>query len=334
MASNSTATITVRIFVETEEKRVLYEEAGKDFVDVLLSFLTLPLGTIARLVDKDSNMKPLRLGCISSLYQSLANLEPKYWNSETCKQMLLKPRSSMERFNQRLKLNIDDTEPTKFYACEMLHCRTESHMLVSTFNNMKCYCGKNLNHVLDVDITISADKIEDFTVNIDPKEVMDLLKFSLVSNTVLTDSLLRRKQIIDNPKATTLISKVQDRGDKGMKLNLVIAKSKCKVLFAVVDEDFMDQLLSFLTVPLGSVERVLQGNSGLGCIDKLYNGLSAFDESTDFMSGKNMFNDLKLAPQYKLNKQMLPISDVIYPSPFCYRNVVDHDPPCYLSGHK
>ncbi|KAK4268659.1 hypothetical protein QN277_025279 [Acacia crassicarpa] len=371
MASNSTGTITVRILVDKEENTVLYAEAGKDFVDVLLSFLTLPLGTIARLVDKDSNMKPLRLGCISSLYQSLANLDPKYLNSETCKQMLLQPRNSMQRFNQRLKLNIDDTEPTKFYACEMPLCRSGSSMLVSTFNNTKCNCGKNLIHVLDVDYTISADdnmmegyvreasfvvyddlrvmplnltsilcvlkslcskdKIEDFAVNIEPKEVMDLLKFSLVSNTVLTDLLLRRKQIIDNPKASTLISKVQDRGDKRMKLNLVISKSKCKVLFAVVDEDFMDQLLSFLTIPLGSVEGVLQGNSGLGCIDKLYNSLSAFDESTDFTSGKNMFDDLKLAPQYKLNKQMLPISDVIYPSPLyvCYRNWVDHGPPCY-----
>ncbi|KAK4268658.1 hypothetical protein QN277_025278 [Acacia crassicarpa] len=79
MASNSTATITVRMVVDTEENRGLYGEAGKDFVDVLLSFLTLPLGTFARLVDKDSNMKPLRLGCTSSFYQSLANVEPKYW---------------------------------------------------------------------------------------------------------------------------------------------------------------------------------------------------------------------------------------------------------------
>ncbi|KAI9116171.1 hypothetical protein K1719_013101 [Acacia pycnantha] len=362
--------------VDTVKNTVLYAEAGKDFVDVLLSFLTLPLGTIARLVDKDSNMKSLRLGCISSLYQSLANLEPKYWNSETCKQMLLQPRSSMERFNQRLKLNIDDTEPTKFYACEMSHCRRGSYMLVSTFNNMKCKCGKNLIHVLDVDKTISADdnmgegyvreacfivyedlrvmplnttstlcllkslrstkvKIEDFTVNIEPKEVMDLLKCSLVTNMVLTDSLLRRKQIIENPQATAFknLSEMPGKEDKRMKLNVTIEKSKCKVLFAVVDEDFMDQILSFLSIPLGAVERLLQGNSGLGCIDKLYNSLSTFDESTDFMSGKNMFDDLKLAPQYKLNKQMLPISEVMYPSPLYlrYPDLSEHSP-CCLTG--
>ncbi|KAI9116005.1 hypothetical protein K1719_012935 [Acacia pycnantha] len=377
MGSNLTVTrkeITVRIVVDTEENKVLYAEAGKDFVDVVLSFLTLPLGTIARLVDKDSNMKPLRLGCISSLYQSLANLEPKYWNSERCKQMLLQPRNSMERFNRRLKLNIDDTEPTKFYACEMLRCRTESRMLVSTFNNMKCKCGKNLNHVLDVDNTISADdnmregyvreacfvvyddlrvmplnltstlcllkslrskdKIVDFTVNIGPNEVMDLLKCSMVTSMVLTHSLLRRKQIIEIPKATAFnnLSVLPVKENKRIKLNVMIEKSKCKVLFAIVEEDFMDQILSFLSIPLGAVERLLQGNSGLGCIDKLYNSLSTFDESTDFVSGKNMFGDLKLAPQYKLKKQMLPISEVMYPSPLYLRYLGGPGSPCYLSS--
>ncbi|KAK4268661.1 hypothetical protein QN277_025281 [Acacia crassicarpa] len=374
MGSNLTVTrkqITLRIVVDTEENKVLYAEAGKDFVDVLLSFLTLPLGTIARLVDKDSNMKPLRLGCITSLYQSLANLEPKYWNSERCKQMLLQPRNSMERFNQRLKLNIDDTEPTKFYACEMPHCRRESVMLVSTFNNTKCKCGRTLIHVLDVDNTISADdnmregyvreasfvvyddlrvmplnltstscllkwlrskdKIEDFTVNIGPKEVMDLLKCSLGTSMSLTHSLLRWKQI-ENPKATAFknLSVMPGKENKRMKLNVTIEKSKCKVLFAIVDEDFVDQILSFLTIPLGAVERLLQGNSGLGCIDKLYNSLSTFDESTDFMSGKNVFGDLKLAPQYKLHKQMLPISEVMYPSPLYLR--YKPDSPCYIGS--
>ncbi|KAK4268662.1 hypothetical protein QN277_025282 [Acacia crassicarpa] len=153
---------------------------------------------------------------------------------------------------------------------------------------------------------------------------------------VLTDSLLRRKQIIENPKATSVknLSEMPCKEDKRMKLNVMIEKSKCKVLFAIVDEDFMDQILSFLTIPLGAVERLLQGNSGLGCIDKLYNSLSTFDESTDFMSGKNMFDDLKLAPQYKLNKPMLPISEVMYP-PLYFRHPVLGGPVsrCYVTGH-
>ena len=84
----------------------------------------------------------------------------------------------------------------------------------------------------------------------------------------------------------------------------MISKSKSKVLFAIVNEDFMDRILSFLALPLGYVEKLLQGSSGLGCIDKLYHSLQTLD-SVDFMSGKNMLKAvIKLDPQYKVNKQI------------------------------
>jgi hypothetical protein len=47
--------------VEKGKNKVVYAEAGKDFVDALFSFLTFPLGTIARLVAKeDSNMEAVQ----------------------------------------------------------------------------------------------------------------------------------------------------------------------------------------------------------------------------------------------------------------------------------
>nr|CAB3488123.1 unnamed protein product [Digitaria exilis] len=45
-------------------------ESGKEFVDVLLSFLTLPLGTIVRLLGKESS-----LGCFDELYKSVESLD-------------------------------------------------------------------------------------------------------------------------------------------------------------------------------------------------------------------------------------------------------------------
>lgn len=59
--------VSLWVLVDKERNRVLYAEAGKDFVDVLFSFLTLPLGTIARLMSKDSNIEAVRFGSISSL---------------------------------------------------------------------------------------------------------------------------------------------------------------------------------------------------------------------------------------------------------------------------
>jgi hypothetical protein len=122
--------------VEKGKNKVVYAEAGKDFVDVLFSFLTLPLGTISRLVAKESNMK---FGSLSSLYQSVSDLDQQHLWSQNCKEMLLKPRSPMDIYNGQLKLNIDDT-PTLVFLCENSLCRS----CVNIFRNQKCQCGKLL----------------------------------------------------------------------------------------------------------------------------------------------------------------------------------------------
>lgn len=77
--ANKEPEICVRMMVDEGKNRVVFVQAGKDFVDVLLSFLTLPLGTVARLVSKESNIKEkVRFGSISTLYESVANLG-KIW---------------------------------------------------------------------------------------------------------------------------------------------------------------------------------------------------------------------------------------------------------------
>jgi hypothetical protein len=143
--------ITLRLMVDKQNKRVLYAEATKDFVDVLLSFLTLPLGTIARLVAQESksNIEAMRFGSISSLYQSVTDLDQQYLWSETCKEMLLKPRNSMEGYCRKLKLNIDDTEPLQHFICPKFNCtREKSGNHLSTFMNQKCSCGEVMNLVI------------------------------------------------------------------------------------------------------------------------------------------------------------------------------------------
>ncbi|MCI24475.1 DUF674 family protein [Trifolium medium] len=79
----------MRVLVDNERNKFVYAEAGKDFVDAIFSFLTLPLGTIARLVAKESNVEAVRFGSISSLYQSVANLDQQYLWTHACKEMLL-----------------------------------------------------------------------------------------------------------------------------------------------------------------------------------------------------------------------------------------------------
>ncbi|RLM75159.1 hypothetical protein C2845_PM15G20470 [Panicum miliaceum] len=62
--------IRVKFLVDNEKRKVVFAESGKEFVDVLLSFLTLPLGTIVRLLGKESS-----LGCFDELYKSVESLD-------------------------------------------------------------------------------------------------------------------------------------------------------------------------------------------------------------------------------------------------------------------
>ncbi|KAJ1389610.1 hypothetical protein SESBI_38127 [Sesbania bispinosa] len=138
--------VCLRLLVDEKKNKVLLAEAGKDFVDVLLSFLTLPLATIARLVSTESNLKKLRFGSLTSLYESVANIDEKLFWTATCKEMLLRTRNSMEGFCQNMKLNIDDTEKTEYFICENWECsRNATGGLFSTFRNQRCKCGKPMN---------------------------------------------------------------------------------------------------------------------------------------------------------------------------------------------
>jgi hypothetical protein len=147
-ANQSDDQVPLTVLVNKEKSEVVYAEAGKDFVDVLLSFLTLPLGTIARLVAKESNIEAVQFGSISSLYQSVSDLGEEYLWNKTCKEMLLQPRNSMEDHFEKMKLNIDETEILQFFICKDDKCRRENgYINASTFSDQKCICGKLLKAV-------------------------------------------------------------------------------------------------------------------------------------------------------------------------------------------
>lgn len=55
-----------------------------------------------------------------------------------------------------------------------------------------------------------------------------------------------------------------------MSIRVMVQKSNQKIVFAHAEEDFVDFLFSFLTIPLGSVVCLLGENSSLGSIDNLY----------------------------------------------------------------
>jgi hypothetical protein len=142
-----TKTIPLKILVDKQSNKVVFVEATKDFVETLFSFLSLPLGTIVRLLatinndqqNQQSESSPF-FGNIKNLYETVQNLNSNNdWNNPFCKQMLLHPRNPCESLCMKLFLNIDDTEPSdKIFVCTS--CNT-----FTTFKNLDCTCGKPTN---------------------------------------------------------------------------------------------------------------------------------------------------------------------------------------------
>ncbi|XP_028555287.1 uncharacterized protein LOC110102472, partial [Dendrobium catenatum] len=85
-----------------EQKRVVFVEAGSDFIDVLFSFLTLPLGSIIRLLGKQTD-----LGSLDSLYKKNNNV----LYSEVVGDFL--------NYNSKRKLNCINN---KFYSEKSMTC--------------------------------------------------------------------------------------------------------------------------------------------------------------------------------------------------------------------
>ncbi|XP_068486346.1 uncharacterized protein [Phaseolus vulgaris] len=224
--------ITLKLMVLKEQSKVIFAEAGKDFVDVLFSFLTLPLGTILRLVRKESKLQPLELASLSLIYQSAENLPIECLRTDTCEEMLLRPRNSMEDHSRSLKINIDDTKPTQYFVCNnWVQCgQKEGPVLISTFKNKSCRCGvilqtpispetscvfdgfvnSNASFLITDDLKVfpnllatcvnvlkdsgikDMSSVSEMTVNITKNQVVDMLKCCFCSRTVLTDLFLEK----------------------------------------------------------------------------------------------------------------------------------------------
>ena len=135
----------LKLLADKEENLVVVAEASGDFIDTLFSFLTLPLGTIIRLVSKNQQHDQLaEVGCINNLYHSVeSSSDEVFWN-HICKQMLLHPRNPCESLCQKLKLNVDDTKPSRYFMCSS-NCGVGSERGLSTFEGASCCsCGVKL----------------------------------------------------------------------------------------------------------------------------------------------------------------------------------------------
>ncbi|XP_027908104.1 uncharacterized protein LOC114167268 [Vigna unguiculata] len=359
MSSNEEVTIPLTYWVDDSKNRVVVAEASGDFVDILFSFLTLPLGTIIRLGNKLE--QHIELGCINKLYESVDKLESNvFWNN-VCKKMLHSPRNPLESSCQRLKVKVDDTEPTRYFVCHS--CSKEKELLLSTFDGGRCQCGKLMRKETklleeskeelgrDNGVFVKSDamflilddlrvlrssvgdsvqtflkhrhkdisKLTEKSENVGLKEILSILKQALISKCPLSDVLLKNE-------GSKKYSSSQNTGpihSKGhVKIKVMVRKSENKILFAEVDAGFVDLLASFLTTPIGSIVKLMKGNLCLGSIRNLYKSVKHLNPSWFVRSSNESLLNIKVAPHFGCKSNPLGEED----SPqYWYGPVVEKD---------
>ncbi|KAF8394964.1 hypothetical protein HHK36_018903 [Tetracentron sinense] len=361
MAERQLQSISLKILVDKKKDRVIFAESNGDFVDILLSFLTMPIGTIIRLTR--SQPFAAEIGCMNNLYESVDKLDVQYLWTAACKTMLLCPRNSAEAHCRNLKVNIDDTEPIQYYTCKTTTSGHHKYYSISTYENVQCHCGQLMSRsiqlrksdaikVADVDNrrVFLKDRVrlmisdgmrvtsmstmtslsllgklgikdysatEERTVNV---ELLYLL-MSLFSktSTSLTDAILLKQITVDQmdfDMRNTAQLEDESEGDsnvKFFKVKLMVSKSSNKVLYAEAGEDFVDLVLSFLTLPLGSIVELFGGKSPMQSLNNLYKSVEELSVDNYMKSDecKNLLLHPKLPSYFGCENQLLPIQEVI-----------------------
>ncbi|KAL6535897.1 hypothetical protein OROHE_012741 [Orobanche hederae] len=149
--SNLDVKSNLKVITNKQKTKVLYAEANSDFADVLMSYLTLSLGTIVRVLKKQN--QGIGIGSLTTLYKGLENLNSVHFQTESCKQMLLNPKSSSEAGRHKLRLNLDDADqPTKYFKCSRTKCNFFSYPCVGMHRGgTRCDCGKS---TMDKEISV------------------------------------------------------------------------------------------------------------------------------------------------------------------------------------
>ncbi|KAF8096457.1 hypothetical protein N665_0308s0031 [Sinapis alba] len=143
----TSAKFRLKLLIDEKRNKVVLAEADQDLVDVLISLLSLPMVKIARLLENHKDLQTI-LACYQNLNRSVADMGIEHFETEACKSMLLSPKSSYEIHCRKLKLNMGDTDATKFFICSNYFSEDDSCCCAneySNFNTSRCRCGGTMS---------------------------------------------------------------------------------------------------------------------------------------------------------------------------------------------
>lgn len=212
--------ISVKLIVSKSKDMVCYAEVQEDFVNLLFSLLTLPLGFILKQM-LDCPWK----GCIDQLYSGVLDFDEKFFKSNHHKELLSSPKLLPGFGYENKLLGIEEAVYYRIPNSSKLAADTsllpsstspdplKMKVLDPISNSDQDYSARGflegpaiftVTDNLDVrpvsatfqlsilnDLKVSFNDIEDRTVLVGKKEALRVLMASFVSNSALTNAFLR-----------------------------------------------------------------------------------------------------------------------------------------------
>ncbi|GJV72669.1 hypothetical protein Tco_1492664 [Tanacetum coccineum] len=178
--------VQLNVYIDQQKNKVMFAEADEEFVEILFSFLTLPLGTIAKFLAKHADAMDTEVGSFTSLYQSVVHFDVKHFTNVYCKEVLVNPVNSSACVCQKLKLNLDT-------------CVNGSHSGVTLLKEKSSFIitdDLKITPFLPVDKTFQylstlgvkcINSLHQTTIDLGFEEFTNLLKWSLLTSNALTN---------------------------------------------------------------------------------------------------------------------------------------------------
>ncbi|KAM4104565.1 hypothetical protein ACJW30_06G167900 [Castanea mollissima] len=209
--------VSLKLLIDTKGNKVLFAEAGKDFVDFLFNLLSLLVGTVIRLLTKDSMVCSL-----GNLYESVETLSETYLQPNQSKDAILKPKTPVSASDLPLLLSADETMiGKKFYMCPSFHRNVaDDPRAACPFCN--CYMNTKIPYIA-LEKVASSDDEGGYVKGVVTYMVMDDLVVKPMS-TISSIALLQKFSV---KEVGALEERVVDLGmDEGLKLLKASLQSK------------------------------------------------------------------------------------------------------------
>ncbi|XP_048140262.1 uncharacterized protein LOC125316294 [Rhodamnia argentea] len=146
----STPKLKLKLVVDKSKQRVVFAEAGKDFVDFLFHIQALPIATLAHIRAMKADSVD---GSLGNLYKSIADLEDVYFMMPRHRQNLLTPKFLNPGPNIKVPFTLllpsdssSSSRQTHCYMCPTKDCTYYSQRVA---DNPSVRCPRCTSAVMD-----------------------------------------------------------------------------------------------------------------------------------------------------------------------------------------